>query len=72
MNNNLQDNFKDAKEFWYISKDADASEKGVQRDDKVVATHHQGSTRGHLRYIQKMVTISEGLCQPSTQSIHGY
>uniref|UniRef100_M1B9T4 Pollen-specific kinase partner protein n=1 Tax=Solanum tuberosum TaxID=4113 RepID=M1B9T4_SOLTU len=28
------DNFKDAKEFWYISKDADDSEKGVQRSDK--------------------------------------
>lgn len=37
MNNNLQDcldNFKDAKEFWYISKDADESEKGVQKNDK--------------------------------------
>ncbi|XP_059287636.1 rop guanine nucleotide exchange factor 12-like [Lycium ferocissimum] len=28
------DNFKDAKEFWYVSKDADESEKGVQRSDK--------------------------------------
>ncbi|XAR53349.1 hypothetical protein NMG60_11021881 [Bertholletia excelsa] len=28
------DNFKDEKEFWYVSKDADESEKGVQRDDK--------------------------------------
>ncbi|XP_010323589.1 rho guanine nucleotide exchange factor 8-like [Solanum lycopersicum] len=28
------DNFKDAKEFWYVSKDADDSEKGVQRSDK--------------------------------------
>ncbi|XP_015059442.1 rop guanine nucleotide exchange factor 9-like [Solanum pennellii] len=28
------ENFKDASEFWYVSKDADESEKGVQRDDK--------------------------------------
>ncbi|MCE0481623.1 hypothetical protein HAX54_039500 [Datura stramonium] len=28
------DNFKDAKEFWYVSRDADESEKGVQRNDK--------------------------------------
>ncbi|KAJ8568879.1 hypothetical protein K7X08_032576 [Anisodus acutangulus] len=28
------DNFKDAKEFWYVSRDADESEKGVQRSDK--------------------------------------
>ncbi|XP_024959064.1 rho guanine nucleotide exchange factor 8-like [Cynara cardunculus var. scolymus] len=28
------DNFKDQKEFWYVSKDANESEKGVQRSDK--------------------------------------
>ncbi|MCD7467160.1 hypothetical protein HAX54_004436 [Datura stramonium] len=28
------ENFKDENEFWYVSKDADESEKGVQRDDK--------------------------------------
>ncbi|KAL7592757.1 rop guanine nucleotide exchange factor 11 [Lactuca sativa] len=28
------DNFKDQKEFWYVSKDANESEKGVQRNDK--------------------------------------
>ncbi|CAI9100349.1 OLC1v1037328C1 [Oldenlandia corymbosa var. corymbosa] len=28
------DNFRDENEFWYVSKDADESEKGVQRDDK--------------------------------------
>uniref|UniRef100_A0A5B6ZN23 PRONE domain-containing protein n=1 Tax=Davidia involucrata TaxID=16924 RepID=A0A5B6ZN23_DAVIN len=28
------DNFKDQNEFWYISKDADESEKGSQRNDK--------------------------------------
>ncbi|XP_027068094.2 rho guanine nucleotide exchange factor 8 [Coffea eugenioides] len=28
------DNFKDDNEFWYVSSDADDSEKGVQRDDK--------------------------------------
>lgn len=28
------ENFKDESEFWYVSKDADESEKGVQRDDK--------------------------------------
>ncbi|KAK4370240.1 hypothetical protein RND71_009715 [Anisodus tanguticus] len=28
------DNFQDAKEFWYVSKNADESEKGVQRSDK--------------------------------------
>lgn len=28
------DNFKDQKEFWYVSRDADESEKGVQRNDK--------------------------------------
>ncbi|XP_016540517.2 rop guanine nucleotide exchange factor 12 [Capsicum annuum] len=28
------ENFKYENEFWYVSKDADESEKGVQRDDK--------------------------------------
>lgn len=28
------DNFQDQNEFWYVSRDADESEKGVQRDDK--------------------------------------
>lgn len=28
------DNFRDQNEFWYISKDADESEKGVQRNEK--------------------------------------
>ncbi|KAK6774425.1 hypothetical protein RDI58_029664 [Solanum bulbocastanum] len=28
------ENFKDENEFWYVSKDADESEKGVQRGDK--------------------------------------
>ncbi|KVH93905.1 hypothetical protein Ccrd_004037 [Cynara cardunculus var. scolymus] len=28
------DNFRDQKQFWYVSKDADESEKGVQRSDK--------------------------------------
>lgn len=28
------DNFKDDNEFWYVSRDADDSERGVQRDDK--------------------------------------
>ncbi|XP_023769952.2 rho guanine nucleotide exchange factor 8 [Lactuca sativa] len=28
------DNFKDEKEFWYVAKDADESEKGVQRLDR--------------------------------------
>ncbi|KAI3714615.1 hypothetical protein L6452_21573 [Arctium lappa] len=28
------DNFKDQNQFWYVSKDADESEKGVQRSDK--------------------------------------
>ncbi|KAK9060766.1 hypothetical protein SSX86_021472 [Deinandra increscens subsp. villosa] len=28
------DNFKNQKEFWYVSKDANESEKGVQRSDK--------------------------------------
>ncbi|XP_071737247.1 rop guanine nucleotide exchange factor 12-like isoform X2 [Rutidosis leptorrhynchoides] len=28
------DNFKDQTEFWYVSKDANESEKGVQRSDK--------------------------------------
>ncbi|KAH0774234.1 hypothetical protein KY290_011371 [Solanum tuberosum] len=30
----ILENFKDENEFWYVSKDADESEKGVQRDDK--------------------------------------
>ncbi|CAK9172772.1 unnamed protein product [Ilex paraguariensis] len=28
------DNFKEHNEFWYVSRDADESEKGVQRNDK--------------------------------------
>ncbi|XP_059636183.1 rho guanine nucleotide exchange factor 8-like [Cornus florida] len=28
------DNFKDQNEFWYVSRDADESEQGSQRDDK--------------------------------------
>ncbi|CAI9285937.1 unnamed protein product [Lactuca saligna] len=28
------DNFRDQNQFWYVSKDADESEKGVQRSDK--------------------------------------
>lgn len=28
------DSFKDENEFWYVSKDADESEKGVQKEDK--------------------------------------
>ncbi|XP_060211529.1 rho guanine nucleotide exchange factor 8-like [Lycium barbarum] len=28
------ENFKDENEFWYVSRDADGSEKGIQRDDK--------------------------------------
>ncbi|CAN4096347.1 unnamed protein product [Withania somnifera] len=28
------ENFKDENEFWYVSRDADESEKGVQRNDK--------------------------------------
>lgn len=28
------DNFKGENEFWYVSRDADESEKGVQRNDK--------------------------------------
>ncbi|KAK4344260.1 hypothetical protein RND71_037354 [Anisodus tanguticus] len=34
---NMEDcleNFKDENEFWYVSRDADESEKGVQRNDK--------------------------------------
>ncbi|KAI8565510.1 hypothetical protein RHMOL_Rhmol03G0264500 [Rhododendron molle] len=27
-------NFRDQSEFWYVSKDADESEQGIQRDDK--------------------------------------
>ena len=28
------DNFRDQNQFWYVSKDAEESEKGVQRSDK--------------------------------------
>ena len=28
------DNFRDQNEFWYVSRDADESEQGSQRDDK--------------------------------------
>ncbi|KAJ9551188.1 hypothetical protein OSB04_015233 [Centaurea solstitialis] len=51
------DNFKDQKEFWYVSKDADESEKGVQRSDKwwlpTVKVPPGGLSEESRRWMQK-------------------